>query len=840
MRAIILWICGLLLAAVAFVAAEPVNVDLVLKDQSWFMDRTATAVAVFDEVVEQPGEVPEDSADCHFLEIEVSETAGAGSGKSAAVIHFLPKKTGLVTVPSLQFFAGEKIYQTRPARILVGEPQRSDKMKIAVSLAKLRVYAGEPLRLDLAWNCALPAASLRDLQWHPAFFSDPDVEVVVPRNTGAEETRVGLPIGGRRVEATRTTNGAGDRKLGRVSLQIYLRFIKPGKGVIPEMRLDCALLAEDSGNFATYASYFNNGLFEPVDTGAVYQRFYVTAPAVEIEVLPLPEENRRADFSGLFAPLAAEVSIKPAEVRVGQLMELEIKLSGDAPHGMLELPPLSHQQGLRGRFLVDDAYGRLWQEKGTIFQTRLRALTTSVRALPSMRFQVFDPASGGYQMLVTDAIPLVVKPGDGQDFVALNSYEGAVAKLTDLPEGIWHNLQVNPMNDLLNQSIVLVQRGFLWLLLAGPMVFFALLPWVRERRRSALDAGYRTRALALAELGKLPADSPEKWPAFLRFMAASFGVAEKTWTIGDSQRALLSIGATDEEIRQITALHATADAQEFSAARPGARFAGIDGLAKRVMRLLALMCLALLLFPKEARADEWSEAETVFQKALRSPAGGEAALAAYEESALKFEAAALTGLHVGEAWTNAGNAWFQSGAIGRSIADYRKARDFRPFDESLVKSLAAARALVGTEVPAKLPIWKWFPPLWLKPTFVGVNFVFWAVLLLALRFRRRASFIAVGACGLALAMVLAFYFSEIVTVKPAGVVIVDAIDARKGPGYSYAKAFQESLRDGLEFSVIEKRDDWKRIILNDSRECWVLASQVEEWMPGVVNSARCP
>ena len=831
MHSLVSWILMVLLAAASLVLAEAEMVDLSIKDQSFFTDRTAVAVAVFDEVIEQANELPEDTADCHFLEIEVNETPGVGSGKSAAVVHFLPKRTGLVTVPSLRFLVGEKIYQTRPARILVGEPQLSDKMKISVSPAKSRVYAGEPLRLDLVWDCGLPAAALRDLQWQPAFFSDPDVEVVVPRNTGAEGFRVGLPIGGRRVEATRTTKGVGERKLGHIGLTVYLRFNKPGKQVIPEMRLDCALLAEDSGNFATYASYFNNGLFEPVEEGKIYQRVYVTAPAMEIEVLPLPEENRRADFSGLFEPLKIDVSVKPAVVVVGQLMEVEIKLSGDAPHGMLELPPLRNQNGLRGRFLIDDAYGRLWHENGTLFQTRLRALTISVQALPSFRFQVFDPATGSYRMRVTDAIPLVVKPGGGQDFVALKSFEGALSKLSDQPEGIWQNLRVNPMNDFLNQLIVLVQRVFLWLLLAGPLAFFVLLPWARERRRRALDAGYRSRALAFAELRKMPADSLEKWPAFLRFLAASFGAAEKTWTIGDSQRALRSIGLSENEIAQISALHAAADAQDFSTTRRDAKFAGLDALAKRVMQLLArcaLMWLAVILFPVTARADEWLEAQTAFERALASPAGGESAQAAYEESALKFEVAALAGRHVGEAWSNAGNAWFQAGAIGRSIAAYRRARDFRPMDDRLAKSLAAARALVATDVPVKQPIWKQIPALWLRPLLVAVNLAFWLVLLLALRFRGRPWFIAAGVSGLLLVMGFVLYFTEIVSARPAGVVIVDAVDARKGPSYSYAKAFVESLRDGLEFTVMERRGTWKRIRLADGRECWVSESQVEE------------
>lgn len=832
MRAGFLAIVWLILVEVA-PAAEAVTVDLQLKDRSWFTDRSAEAVAVFDEVVSEPEELPEGNATCHILGIEVSETPGSKVGKSVAVIRFLPKTTGLVTVPSLEFSAGETVFHTRPAQIVAGEPHRSGKMSISAVPGKTRVFVGEPLRVDLTWDCDLPAGSLRELRWFPNCFHDPDIEVVVPRNTGPEATQVGVPLGGRRVLATRTQRGA---LLGRIELPIYLRFTKPGKQAFGQMRLDCAVLSEGHDEFARYAAYFNNGLFEAVESGARYERDYSLSPAQEIEVLPLPEEGRLPDFSGLFDPVTAVVSVRPADVEVGQLIELEIKLSGEAPHGMLELPSLRRQPGLRGRFLVDDDYGRLWQENGTIFQTRLRALSTSVKALPSLRFQVFDPASGHYHFLTTAAVPLSVQPGAGGDFVPLNSYQGAVSKLTDLPDGIWHNRRSNFMNDLLNEVFLHVRRGFPIFLLAGPLLFLALLPWVRERRRRAIHPDYQARVVAFAGLKKLAPDSPGKWPAFLRFMAASFGADARAWTLENSREALRSIGATAEEIQHITILHEAADARDFSTVRPDAHFTDLDALARRVMRLLgnaALLCLAAwLCCGPQALADEWSEAEAAFQQATDAPAGSEAGQAAYQKAALKFLASAQAGSHPAEAWVNAGNSWFQAGAIGRSISAYLRARDYRPCDPKLEASLAAARALVANEVMAKPAVWKLVPLPWLMVALVAVNLVFWIVLLLTFRIRGRASTIAAVTCGVILLAVAGIYLANRFTALPTGVIIVEATDARKGPGFAYAKAFKESLRDGLEFAFIERRGDWDRIRLADGRECWVSRNQVEESSTG--------
>ena len=54
-----------------------------------------------------------------------------------------------------------------------------------------------------------------------------------------------------------------------------------------------------------------------------------------------------------------------------------------------------------------------------------------------------------------------------------------------------------------------------------------------------------------------------------------------------------------------------------------------------------------------------------------------------------------------------------------------------------------------------------------------------------------------------------------------GVIIVDEIEARKGPGYGYRPAFQGALHNGLEFERGERREDWVELLLSDGRRAWV-------------------
>lgn len=815
-------------------APEPslVSVPVEMVNQSWFADRVGTAVIHFEHVVEQPESLPHAVTGLSFIDVEVRETPDSPRGQSAAIVRFVLRETGLVTFPALDFLAEGILYRSIPLQILVDAPVRSDAMAVTLTPAKRRVYAGEPLRLDLTWNCDLEAGRLQALNYNPQFFNDPDVEVVIPRSTVPENKQVGLPIGGRRVIAKRTLNADQKKALGTVELSIYLRLSQSGTYVLQPTHLECAHRLTASRNFGQYAAHFNNDLFASENAEERYERFYVETEAIEIEVLPLPDAGRLAEFSGLFEPVHFEVAVTPVEVTVGQLMEVEMKVFSAAPHGMIEFPQLSRQRGLRGRFLVDDQLDRLWHADGTTFRTRLRALSTDVEAFPALRIQAFDPEAGAYVMRSTEPVVLHVAPSEGgQDFMEVSSYAGTQVSLVEQPEGIWHNVEANVMNDLFNKLVVLLASWFWLLLLLGPVVFVVLLPFVRERRRRALDAQYRARIEAFDAFQRLAENDAEKWPAFLQFLAVSFHSGTRAWTVDDSRRALKSIGAAPEDVETVLALHATVDAQNFHPQHPEAERRDLNGIGKRVLHLIGKGALVLLLcglaLPIDVRASDWSEAEALFEQAAAAPAGSEAAAALFAESALKFQAVAEAGDRPGSAWYNAGNAWFKTGALGRSIAAYRQAWVYRPFDSLVRDNLLAARALTLNDVPVENRRWLTWPALWLKATLVILSLFLWGLLLLFLRHRKRALLVAtlvvclMGLCNLTL-LIHALQQSG-----RYGVVILDEVSARKGPAYSYAKAFYEPLHDGLEFTLLEMRNDWGLIALPDMRECWLPLSQAQ-------------
>lgn len=815
-------------ATVEVVDLETVVVPVEMINQSWFTDRTGQAVIHFDSVVEAPESLPLGMRGLSFIDVDVRETPNSESGKAVAIVRFILRDTGIITFPALEFSSETKCYRTNPQQIMVGAAVRSKAMSVALNPAKLQVYVGEPLRVDLTWECDLDASRLQALNYYPSFFNDPTVEVVVPRSTEPDGQQVGLPIGGRRVIGKRILREGQPKALGTVTLPLYLRLAEPGVYTLPATRLECAYLQQVSRNFGQYAAHFNNSLFAAEESDAVYQRLFVETAPIEIEVLALPEEGRLPNFSGLFAPVHIEVAATPKALTVGELIQVELKVFADAPHGMIELPLLSRQRGLRGRFLVDDDMSRVWRADGTTFGGRLRILSTGVAAFPALDIQTFDPAIRSYSMLMTEPVALTVAPQDGQEFIDLKSYKGAAVTLTEQSGGIWHNREASRMNDLINNSVVCLGSWFwLWffLLLGG---FLLLLPIVRERRRRALNGKYRASSEAYAAFRKLAESDPAKWPAFLEFLAVSFGAEGQAWTVRDSQEALQALGVSAEDVESIIAHHHAADQQSYSVEHSPVQLSRLNGLAKRILGLLSkalMLLLAISALPEMVEASEWSEAEQLFDQALAAPAGSNSAAAMYAEAAHKFQAAAAAGQRPGEAWYNAGNAWFQTGALGRSIAAYRQARIYRPFDPMLTDNLNAARALSLNDVPVDSATW--FPLLWLKALLLILCVLLAASLLMYFRYERRqwliVCLVVLVICGLTLRLL----YESVQMSGREGVVIVDSVIARKGPSYAYAAAFHEPLHDGVELVVRETRQEWGLVSLVDGRECWVPLSQVQ-------------
>ncbi len=818
------------IAAFAFNACFAEPIPVLLKTQTFYDDRDATAVAYFTKAVTAPDIDEASTDDCRIIRIHFEKPSKDSGRDLAAIIQFRPMRAGVIELPSLEFKSETKSLTTAARQLTVSERVESDRMQLKFTVdTQGDIYVGQAVRIDLEWKSDLPASAMRSLRINPNFFSHDDIRIVIPRSTEDEKLQMGLPIGGRRVIARRQINQEQPKELGTVRLAIYIKFLEAGIYTLDDLSLECSIVDQASGDFARYAAHFNNGLFEEVDTFEKYERHYTTSKPIEISVLELPMEGQSALFSGLFEPVQFELSLSNEAIELGQILQVGIKVTSESPHGMLDLPPLNLQPSLRTHFLVDSEIGRLWHERGTHFKTRLRALSSYLSAFPALRFQVFDPNTSRYVWKETDPQAIKISSKDGINYVALNTFEGAQIPLVDFNEGIWYNQNRSMVSSLIH-TIHLLLDDYFWLLLAtGPIVFLALRPLTKECRRQALDPIYKRRARAYAQFKKLPEGSEPKWQAFLNFLAAHFDAKGGAWTVSDTRAALEEANVSSKIIDKIEAIHISKDKTVFSQNEEATEISELNATARRVRVAFAkntLIFVAFLsLLPNESVAASWSEAESAFASALALPVGSRQATAFYTKSALLFEATAQTNDDVASAFYNAGNAWFQANRLGRAITAYRNAARIRPFDKALLDNLAAARALTLNKVSEDRSILERTPSYWLRFVTIAMSFCFWAVMLLCNRYESRSWRLLSYASAIALTTSAVILGMRLNSSRIEGVIITNSVEARKGPAYAYAPAFVQALHDGLEFKLIEERGAWIQIELTDGRQCWIPKNQ---------------
>jgi tetratricopeptide (TPR) repeat protein len=215
----------------------------------------------------------------------------------------------------------------------------------------------------------------------------------------------------------------------------------------------------------------------------------------------------------------------------------------------------------------------------------------------------------------------------------------------------------------------------------------------------------------------------------------------------------------------------------------------------------------------------------------------------YLQAIDSYRKAEQAGVKNGDFYYNLANAYFRSGAIGRSIAYYRQALRFIPADPDLKGNLSFARKHVAeafritTDNPISTDIY--FPLLsmlsksQLLKLFIVSYLIFWGYLGLATKTRILPSII------LALISAYLFVSSSLVHINSAGEVIFNYLSESQAIGVIvsdqtkvYAgdgENFQLMLKipEGAELDVGEIRDGWVQVFLPAARKGWIKASNIQ-------------
>jgi hypothetical protein len=458
----------------------------------------------------------------------------------------IPRHGGLLNLPSLVFSADGEVHETEAEAIKVAEAKATDAIRLDVTLGGRKVYAGEAIVLTFTWYSTLPLNSFKALDIRVPPLSHASFDVFIPaaeRVAGGKPGTIGLPVEGQRVIAKIRSVEINRRRFTTVTFRRILVPRRSGTLKFPSARLLCSHLQNAGkskrGRPSIYPSYFDNDFFHAVSAGEKYVRYGVRSKGFELEVLPLPEEGRPENFSGIVGAGKLTVEAEPQTMVIGEPITLTLRMSGFKHPEALALPPLAQLADLRGQFLVPDRKAvRRIRNGEAVFAQSIRPLRTAVTVFPAIELVAFNPQTKTYEALASNPVPLRIRPDGERTSIELPPEEQQTLKPN--ADGIWHNLPVGSVNPLARLYHLLRMTLPVWLLLPSVVALALSGPARRYRlKQTDLAAWRRLEAFRQLKRALTSAASPdEQHRAVCSFFGAWLDIEDGAVTLSEILEAL--------------------------------------------------------------------------------------------------------------------------------------------------------------------------------------------------------------------------------------------------------------------------------------------------------------
>jgi hypothetical protein len=402
---------------------------------------------------------------------------------------FTVRHPGTIVIPSFTVICDGRPFQTREVRLNALEPAQTADFRLELTPEKTRVYAGEPVRLTLTWLLGKPikdyTLNLPHLPGGVEILPGPD-----PRPAGVSQRDprfVDIPIGGDNAVATVSRRDLDGRQVDAVTIERILIAREPGTLHFGPARADFnAVVGQRPRRF----------MDSPFDDLSILERQSAATKPFDIEVVPLPNAGRPADFSGLIGNYSVVASAEPTDVTVGEPINLRITVNGPQPLSLIPLVDLNTQPGIASKFRVPrDPSLPIFTPVGAMFTYPIRARSPETKQIPPIELSYFDTSAGEYRTARSAPITINVRPSTGVDIDFDD--EGEVASATAKPSSRVDATPLTLTAASFDFASAIRSPATLAALTAPPAAFAALWLGLAVRRHAAADParGRRRRAV---------------------------------------------------------------------------------------------------------------------------------------------------------------------------------------------------------------------------------------------------------------------------------------------------------------------------------------------------------
>ncbi len=196
----------------------------------------------------------------------------------------------------------------------------------------------------------------------------------------------------------------GNRGYTVIPLAVPLTPVRTGQLTLGPFSASAVVVlpSQNEGGDPFFRQFFNQGEQKQVT---------LATDPMNVEALPLPAENKPANFTGAVGDFTMTATAGPTNVTVGDPITVRVQISGRGAFDSLTLPPQEAWQNFKTyppttKLETSDQFG--FQGTKT-FEQIISPQNSDVHELPALTFSFFNPDDGQYHTLTQPPVPLVVK-----------------------------------------------------------------------------------------------------------------------------------------------------------------------------------------------------------------------------------------------------------------------------------------------------------------------------------------------------------------------------------------------------------------------------------------------
>ncbi len=306
-------------------------------------------------------------------------------------------EAGTMRLPGVTVVVGGKTYTTNAVDVTVSKPGTTDRMTVELSVSDRKCYVGQPIIMTVQWTVS---ARWQNVAFDvPVFTSDDFLIEEVSSDGGPPGTDQTL------IDGVPTTVRGSRQQVKGMEAEVFVF----RKVLIPQRAGRIRLNPVSVSTNLAAGRVRTNSLFNPYTLK--FERVSVQSEPIELDVLPLPEEGKPAEFYGLVGHYTISASATPTQVSVGDPITVTIRIGGNPYLKAVQWPQLGQIPELATNFKIpSEKASPTVESECKVFTQTLRANSEAVVRIPPIPLAYFDSQRGEYAVVRTQPIPLEVAP----------------------------------------------------------------------------------------------------------------------------------------------------------------------------------------------------------------------------------------------------------------------------------------------------------------------------------------------------------------------------------------------------------------------------------------------